>query len=266
MPPQPRILIIPDLPILIYDRRRYQHDLQGLRQQYLTLIDHIDAYEQHRMTYPELQVCITTDLRQSLMTEFPWDQSEQEPIAAELTDLFTAVLPWLNSAVEREIIEAAEIVTVRDATQDCYFAHQKTRQDWRNLINSSENCWRGPDSSEYLKVISSVAELRRVQRNGRDVFLVEVFPPAEWSLMLKWAVDALPRIGDYSYLPHRSWNGRKTFPRGGSGVNAGPRDQQDYLWTWDHRHGGTHWHIIDDHGKRWFEITPDGRILNQYKG
>jgi len=263
MPPPPRILIVPDLPILIYDRRRYQHDLQSLRQQYLTLIDHIDEYEQYRMNYPGLQVCLTTNLRQSLMTEFPWDQSEKEPIATELTDLFTAVLPWLNSAVEREVFEAVGIVTIRDATQECYFAQQKTRQDWQNLINSSESCWRGPDNAEYLKVISSIAELRRVQRGGRDVYLVEVFPPTEWSMMLKWAVYALPRVGDYPYLPHRSWNGRTKFPRAGSGADAGPRDQRDCKWTWDYLHGGTHWHIIGEDGNRQFEITPDGRVHRQ---
>jgi hypothetical protein len=264
MPPPPSLFFVPDLNILICDPNRYRFDFEALRNFLQPLLNHLNAFENQKERYPNTFICLSESLKQAVLAEFPWNQEDLPP---DLIDIYTAILPVLNSARDRTITAGRAQRIAPDLTSGLYFASGTTVQAWQTLVKSSENCWSGEGQAEYIKILSDQEILLRVSAGGEDLYLAEIFPPGEWEAVCAWAIEGLPRMGDMPYHPHDSWHRGQNFPRGGEGSNRGWRDRHDRVWTWDYLHGGTHWHVVVSRRHEWqreYEVTPDGRIHHRY--
>lgn len=257
MPGQPNLLIVPDLNILVADSNRYR----GAPYQLLVFFSVFDAHNQVIETKQNAQWCLSKDLLQRLIAEFPWNLSERpDQLRGPVSTVLTAYLPVLQAALQRKsdpvpaVIIPANFLGTSPHTQP-------TRDEWLRLVASSHRCWQERQASfDGIFVASRADDVLEIRTpNGQTTCRIDVISAHIWSDVLRWANAALPRTGPYAYRPVDA--AHEDFPRSRTRENQeGILDAEGNLWCWDLMHRD-HWDVIDRAGNRVRRVRPDGRLF-----
>jgi hypothetical protein len=276
MAPSPqRILVIPDLKILVCNQKRYQNSSNELIKRFAILLRHVRTIKEMQKDYPNLFWVISPQLWNSIRQyEYPWSAlSRENELSGDIVTLLNLLVQVFEREAEKILTEHSDGLLNPDIVQRerCWEVKSiHTRQAWLDLVSYCKLCWRDNNHIKYVKIASSDDLIKNIhqeyvsmQDNGMKTCVIELSTPENWTRVLRWANLSLPRVGDYPYKPH-GYQGDKFQRAKTKGGVSGYKDDQGFIWDWDSAHQNIklHWHVLDSNDSRRHEITPDGRILS----